>query len=302
MRTVEGVYAAAITPRRLGSQDINLAATWDLIDFLVSHGVSGIVLHGSTGEFLHFANSERMRVMGLAPKRSRVPVLVNVSHSTLDGAVEMAQAAMASGAAGVLIMPPYFFRYGSEDIEAFCHHFVDQAGLDIPIYLYNIPAFTSDMDLHLLERLLASGKFAGLKDSSGNEENFLYLRALRERHPFKFMMGSDPLFALSRGRGLDAAVSGVASAVPELMTALDRAMRKDVPEVVTRLEVRLGQFVGWLDKFPVPVAIREAVSLRGIKAGPPAAPLSAAELRTLDEFRTWFKAWLPDVQKECKHA
>jgi hypothetical protein len=46
MTQIQGVYAAAITPRRLGMQDINLAATWDLFDFLVEHGVNGIVLLG----------------------------------------------------------------------------------------------------------------------------------------------------------------------------------------------------------------------------------------------------------------
>ena len=43
---IQGVYAAAVTPRRLGTEDINLGAMWDLIDFLVAHGVQGIVLLG----------------------------------------------------------------------------------------------------------------------------------------------------------------------------------------------------------------------------------------------------------------
>ncbi|MGH9628570.1 MAG: dihydrodipicolinate synthase family protein, partial [Bryobacteraceae bacterium] len=139
MLPIEGVYAAAITPRRLGLQDINLGATWELMDFLGSHGVKGIVLLGTTGEFVHFSVSERMRLMGLAAKRSRVPILVNVSHSTLDGSVELAQAAMASGASGVLVMPPYFFRYSQPEIKLFFQRFIQQADLRIPALLYNIP-------------------------------------------------------------------------------------------------------------------------------------------------------------------
>ncbi len=47
----DGVYAAAITPRRLGVQDINLGSMWELIDFLSDKRFSGIVLMGATGEF-----------------------------------------------------------------------------------------------------------------------------------------------------------------------------------------------------------------------------------------------------------
>ena len=75
MSAIQGLYAAAVTPRRLGTQDINLGAMWDLIDYLVAHGTQGIVLLGCTGEFLHFSTSERMRLMGVAVKRSRVPVI-----------------------------------------------------------------------------------------------------------------------------------------------------------------------------------------------------------------------------------
>ena len=127
MPLLEGVYAAAVTPRRLGSPDINLGVMWDLIDFLCERRVQGIALLGSTGEFVHYSSSERMRLMGLAPKRSRVPVLINVSHSTLDGTVELAQAAAASGAAGVLVMPPFFYRYSDETVRRFYQELAEDA-------------------------------------------------------------------------------------------------------------------------------------------------------------------------------
>src|SRR3954453_20561656 len=129
----DGVYAAAVTPRRLGLQDINLGVMWDILDFLGDHKVDGIVLLGATGEFVHFSNSERMRMMGLAPRRSRIPVIFNVSHSTLDGAIELGQAATASGAAGFLLMPPYFFRYSDDNIRAFYERFVSEIGASVPL-------------------------------------------------------------------------------------------------------------------------------------------------------------------------
>lgn len=299
MLPLEGVFAAVVTPRRLGSQDINLAATWELFDFVHERGVQGIVLHGSTGEFVHYPSSERMRVMGLAAKRSRIPVVINVSHSTLDGALELAQAATASGAAGILVMPPYFFRYSRDEVRRFCLEFRDQARANVPLLLYNIPQFTNEIPDSLAEELLAQGGFAGIKDSSGRRESYELLRGLRQQRQFTLLMGSDELWSAVRGEGVSGVVSGVACAIPELIAGLNRAMRGGAPEVTARLEARLAQFLGWLAKFPTPVGIKEAVTSRGIKAGPHALPVDEAQLA---EFREWFKRWLPDVQKETKHA
>src|SRR5437763_11073546 len=104
-----GVYAALGTPRRPNSTEADGAAMLDYLDAVVQAGVDGLVLFGSTGEFVHFEIEERTRVVSLAIRRSRVPVLVNVSHSTLAGSVELAENASDAGASGLLLMPPYFY-------------------------------------------------------------------------------------------------------------------------------------------------------------------------------------------------
>lgn len=303
MASFQGVYAAAVTPRRLGVQDINLGVMWELVDFLVSHKVDGLVLLGSTGEFVHFSNSERMRMMGLAAKRSRVPVIINVSHSTLDGAVELAQAAAASGAAGVLLMPPYFFRYEPASVETFLRQFVDEAEIDIPILLYNIPIFSNPLPFDISKRLIEQRLYAGAKDSSGDPSSLDRFSALRAASGCTVMVGADHLFAgAMRTRGVDGVVSGVACAVPELMVALHRSLCAGDPTASERLELRLHQFLAWVAKLPTPVCIREATALRGLKLGPHAVPLLGEQERLIGEFREWFRAWLPEVQRETKNV
>src|SRR6266849_4755340 len=117
-RALKGVLVAAVTPRRAQGHSIDLAATLEMIDFLGNSGVSGIALLGSTGEFVHFALDDRRHMLNFAARRSRVPLLVNVSPSTLDGAMELAREAADAGVAGVLLMPPYYFRYKDEEIRS----------------------------------------------------------------------------------------------------------------------------------------------------------------------------------------
>lgn len=301
MGAVSGVYAAAITPRREGP-GIDLAGVFDLLDFLGRGGVDGIALMGSTGEFLHFPVIERCRLISLAARRSRVPILAGVSHSTFDGALALAREAAIAGAAGVLLMPPYFFAYTQDDLRHFYLHFAEALKGAVPIFLYNIPAYTTAISAPLAIELLATGLFAGIKDSTASWDEFEALRAARERCPFTLMAGQDVLYARARLVGADGVISGIASAIPELHVALDRALLAGQAERAEALDRRLQEFVAWIAEFPAPVAIREAVAMRGMHPGPPAAPPGPEARRKLAQFGEWFRAWLPEMLRECAHS
>ena len=61
----------------------------------------------------------------------------------------------------------------------------------------------------VIEDLLASGAFAGIKDSSGDWPSFERLLALREKHPFQLMVGNDVIYRRARtGCGWDRFGSG----------------------------------------------------------------------------------------------
>ena len=293
------IHVAAVTPHRDSGHQADLAATLELVDFLCAARVHGIALLGSTGEFLHLGLEDRAHLVRLAVKRSRVPVIAGVTHSTLDGTVTLAEQAAEAGAAAVLVMPPYFFPYGQSEIREFYLRFADRIGSAIPMFLYNVPFFTSEISVETARDLLATGRFAGIKDSSGNFDHFLRLKSLRESTPFTFLVGNDAIFTRARSAGADGGVSGVACALPELMIGLDRAIQAGDADQSQRLERRLQEFIHWLDRFPSPVGTKEATAARGLKVGPLAVPLSPEKQRELNEFRGWFRDWLPGLLTEC---
>jgi 4-hydroxy-tetrahydrodipicolinate synthase len=297
---VHGVFVAAITPRRAQEYSIDLGATLELIDFLGQSGVAGIALLGSTGEFVDFALDDRRHMLNFAAKRSRVPLLVNVSHSTLDGAVELARQAAGAGVAGVLLMPPYYFRHSQEEILIFYRAFADAVEGVTPTYLYNIPAFTSGIASSTAAVLLAGGSFCGMKDSSGSLEYFPAVLEACAGAPFTFLAGQERIYIQQRRAGAHGAVSGVASALPELMVALDQAIMAGEPERTQRLEAHLMEFLAWSDLFPWPAAAKEALKQRKLKSGALATPLGAEGDRKLAEFGEWFRGWLPVVLRECR--
>jgi dihydrodipicolinate synthase/N-acetylneuraminate lyase len=297
-----GVYAALATPRRPETVEADVAALLDYIDAVVHSGVDGLVLFGSTGEFVHFDVAERVRALSLAVKRSRVPVLVNVSHPALAGAIELAENAIIADAAGVLLMPPYFYHYSDTQLFEFYRQFARAIGSQTRIYLYNLPLFTNPISGSLAIRLLGTGAFSGIKDSSGDWRLFETLRDLRDKIPFTLLIGSESIYLRSRSAGADGIVSGVAAAIPELFVAIERAVRSHDCERATRLDAHLEEFTRWIEKFPATVGIKQAAVARGWKLKEFALPPDDDTQAELAGFHHWFRGWLPGVLSECSDA
>lgn len=298
-RQIDGVIAAAVSPRRAQESSIDLAATLELIDFLSDAGCNGIALLGSTGEFVHFALDDRRHMVRFAAKRSRVPLLVNVSHSTLDGAVDLARDAAEDGVAGVMIMPPYYFRYEQPEIRAFLLQFAKEVDGAVPIYLYNIPFFTNSLQVETAVELLETGQFAGIKDSSGDPAYLAALPRLIGDLPIRTFVGSEAIYTDARIGGASGTISGVASALPELLVAIERSICQGDHERAHSLDRYLQELLVQILSYPLPVAIIEALRVRNQKMGAFAVPMSEKTSLRLAGFREWFTNWLPEVLRNC---
>ncbi|HWD97516.1 MAG TPA: dihydrodipicolinate synthase family protein [Bryobacteraceae bacterium] len=327
-----GVFAAITTPRREGTLEADFSASLELLDFASDAGVNGVCVLGSTGEFVDFSFTDRQRLIYLGVKRSRTPLIAGVSHSSLDGAIQLADEAISSGADALLIMPPYFFRYQQPEVETFLLEFARETAGAVPILLYNIPQFTSPIEIDTVARLAATGLFAGIKDSSGDWNYFERLLALRREEAqappdaaldnsgtapsaasgggrlrvsskaFAILAGHDRLAARALAAGADGVISGCACAIPEVLVALAKAVAAGDERRVAQIERRLLEFIEQIEQFPAPLGIRRAIELRGKKCGPPFIPLSPAAASRMEEFARWFTEWLPPAKKEMAGA
>ncbi len=298
----QGLYAALLTPRKAATAEADIAGLLDYLDRVVSAGVDGLVLFGATGEFVHFDIEERIRVSHLAIRRSRVPVLVNVSHSGLAGVLTLAESAVAAGAAGLMLMPPYFYRYGEDDIDCFYKSAVSALDNPIPIYLYNLPQFTNPISANLARQLLAMPPIVGIKDSSGDLPLWNALKVLRSERTFSLLIGNEKLYFQERLSGADGAISGIAAALPELMIALERALARQDLSRAHHLHAKLDEFLRWVNQFPATVAIKQTAVFRGWIESDFAFPLAGGTQAELTNFRNWLQVWLPPLLTDCAGA
>lgn len=290
-----GVIAAATTPIRERSNYVDLGAAMEIIDFLNASPAVGISILGSTGSFLHFDVEEREKFITFAAKRSKKPIIVGVSHSTFDVTLHLIEHAAASGAAAALVLPPYYFKYTPAQIEAYFTALGERASSHLPIYLYNIPFFTGTIPVEVSHRLLSSGHWTGIKDSSGQPE---YLAALQDTGK-TLLVGNDSAIQASRRQGAAGVISGCAACIPELICALDHAVVSGNEAKEAVLRELLGQFFTWLDRFPTPVGIELGCHIRKLPSRRHDIWLPT---QVQEEFTAWFNDWLPIVLKESASA
>jgi dihydrodipicolinate synthase/N-acetylneuraminate lyase len=287
-----GVFASAITPHRADTAEADFSGSLDLLDFLAEGGVSGISILDPVGEFGNYSLEDRQRLVYLGVKRSRVPLMADVSHPTLSGAVHLADEAVSSGADGLMIMPPYFFRYRQAEVAEFLLQFASETSDAVPLLLHNQPEYASALEPDTVERLAKTGRFTGIVDSSGDRG---YFERLLELKPgFAVLCGDDRLGPEALRAGANALVSPAAGAVPELVVAMACGKGSAGP--------LLEEFLASIERFPSPVGIKRAVELRGQKSGGSFVPLAPDTIRALDEFSTWFELWLPDMKKAIRNG
>ena len=146
--------------------------------WLLAHGCSGLAVFGTNSEANSLSADERMMLLEQLVERG-VPasqLMPGTGMCALTDSVRLTAHAVKLGCAGVLMLPPFYYK-GVPD-EGLFRNFseVIQRVADdrLRLYLYHIPPVAQvPITLALIERLLTRypGTVAGVKDSSGDWAN-----------------------------------------------------------------------------------------------------------------------------------
>lgn len=141
-----GSYTVAVTPFTPGGADICEGSLRDFIDWQLECGVPGLIVLGTTGEFLTLSDDERRRLVDATVRHvdGRMNVLVGTMDAYTPHAVRFSREAQDQGADGLMIIPPYY--YTPTDDEIFGYYRAICEAVELPIMLYNNP-FTSNRDM-----------------------------------------------------------------------------------------------------------------------------------------------------------
>lgn len=134
-----GVYPAALTMFDAAGR-LDEDATAAHLDRLVRDGAHGVVVAGTSGEFIGLDEGERRRVIDIAVAavRGRVPVIAGTGWYSTTETIRLTEYAAAAGADGAIVILPYYQR--PTEAEVFEHFRTVGRASPIPIMIYNNPA------------------------------------------------------------------------------------------------------------------------------------------------------------------
>lgn len=164
----EGVYTPIITPYN-EDFSIDREGLAQMIEHLVSAGVHGIVVAGTTGEYYAQTPDERIGLMKFARERinGRLPLIIGVGALRTEDAIAFAREAKALGADCLLLGSPYYAVPTEPELAQ--HALAVDRAANLPIMLYNYPGRTGVMmGETFFDRVGRSPNFCAIKESSGD--------------------------------------------------------------------------------------------------------------------------------------
>jgi len=144
--TFHGSYTVAVTPFTADGSGICTDSLKKYLDWQIDCDVPGVILLGSTGEFLTITDKERRTLVETAVEHvnGRLDVLVGTMNAYTPKAVRYSREAESMGADGLMVIPPYYYTPTEDEI--FNYYRAISEAVSIPIMLYNNP-FTSNIDM-----------------------------------------------------------------------------------------------------------------------------------------------------------
>ena len=272
---IRGVLAPVVTPFRA-----DLAPDRERFirhcQWLLSQNC-GLAPFGTTSEANSMSTDERISLLdalhaaGIDPSR----MMPGTGCCSIVETVELTAHAVRHGCAGVLMLPPFYYKDVSEEgLYRYFSEVVQRVGeARLRIYLYHIPPVAMvGITPRLVERLLKAypNAIAGMKDSSGdwsNTKTFLDAFAKTACAPtgFDVFVGSESFLLSNMCNGGAGTISATANVNPEAIYELytvASAVSADVDLEPQQARLNVVREVFSNTKFPsIIAALKQAIAI-----------------------------------------
>jgi 4-hydroxy-tetrahydrodipicolinate synthase len=152
--TFRGSYSVTVTPFTANGRAIDKDALQRFMEWQIESAVPGVIVLGTTGEYLTISDEERALVVETTVKQvaGRAHVIVGTMNAHTPNAVRYSKQAEELGADGLMVLPPYYYTPTEDEIWRY-YRAVSEAA-SVPIMLYNNPVTSNvDMSAALVARL-----------------------------------------------------------------------------------------------------------------------------------------------------
>ena len=249
---IRGVLAPVVTPFRSDytpdTQRLIRHCKW-----LLSQG-SGLAVFGTNSEANSLSINERIALLDAVVAAGADPsrMMPGTGCCAFTDTVRLTEHAVKAGCAGVLMLPPFYYKDVSEEgLYRTYSEIIQRVGdARLCIYLYHIPPVAVvGITTGLVERLLKAypGTVAGMKDSSGDWSNSKKFLDAFGSTGFDVFVGSESLLLANMRSGGAGCISATANvntaAIVKLYEEWKNADADAQQEALNAVRKVTGQYV-----------------------------------------------------------
>src|SRR6185295_14179262 len=190
----------------------------------------GLAVFGTNSEANSLSTNERIALLDalLAADVDPARMMPGTGCCALTDTVRLTEHAVKAGCAGVLMLPPFYYKDVSEDglFRSFAEVVERVGDARLRIYLYHIPPVAVvGITTKLVERLLKAypTAIAGMKDSSGDWNNTKRFLDAFGKSGFDVFVGSESFLLANMRSGGRGCISATANVNP---AAIDKLYRE----------------------------------------------------------------------------
>lgn len=285
----KGIVPAALTPMNAdGSLNPNMIRS--MVEFMIDQGVAGFFVCGTTGEGFQLTSAERKVVAEhyVTAVDGRLPVLVQVGHTCLGEAQELARHAKAIGAQAIAARPPFMPKISANgQLVAFMRE-LSRAASGLPFYFYHF-AKTEPVAYDVVEFLRLGAKhipdLAGLKFSS---PALFELQTCAEFSSgcFNVMFGGDEMLLSGLMAGADGSIGAMLNTRPGLFRKIFDLFNAGRLEEARGLQTRAVKLFRLMSRYGGIPAFKAAMTFYGLDCGPVRLPRQSLTPQELEQMKT----------------
>lgn len=261
-------------------------------DFLIEAGSHGILILTTTGEFMHMnlKDREQHAAETMQHINGRVPVIVGTGTTSTRESIRLSRHAQGVGADAVALITPYFWTLSERELLG--HVSAVANAIDIPILIYNFPAYSNyNISSETLVALVKEHRnVAGVIDAIDSLEHLRQrVQIVKSVNPeFSVLAGSDGHLLNILQLGGDGTVPPTANLAPARHIGVFNAFERG--DYQRALEL-MPSVLSCLDMFRITGSfhsvVKEAMVMIGLtatsKPRQPALPLTADSRARLRE-------------------
>lgn len=255
--------------------DISRERASKLAEFYHGVGVKGLYVTGSSGECVFHNVEERKATLEAVVEAvgDKMTIIAHIAAPSTRDSIELARHAEKLGVDAIAMVPGFYYGLKVPVVRKYwCD--VLEATDNVPLFIYNIPGTTNGFNLpvELLQEMMATGRVAGVKNSSGSVQDILKFR-MAGGEDMAIFNGPDEQYVAGRMMGASGGIGGTYGYMPEAFLKLDALVNAGEMEKAAAMQKEITSIIyDTLKIGSLYAAAKGVLQLRGQELGGVRAP------------------------------